>query len=96
MNLAMMEYLFSADSLKPLTYGSSVSKSENMTPLILIAALAWTSLAQQLQLPWQQCGGLYYTGPTACSNSVCEYVNLYYSMNHSPLSTVESNLSKIN
>jgi len=70
-----------------------------MTPLILIAgfaALAWTSLAQELQLEWEQCGGLYYTGPTGCANSVCTYVNLYYSMNHSPLNCVERNLSKIN
>jgi hypothetical protein len=67
-----------------------------MISLILIAALAWTSLAQDPVLKWGQCGGLYYAGPTACVNSVCEYINPYYSMNRSPLIHVESNLSEIN
>jgi hypothetical protein len=96
MNLAMVEYLIGADSLKGLHYCSSISKPENVISLILIAALAWTSFAQYLQLEWEQCGGSYYTGPTACLNFVCTYVNIYYSINHSPLSCVERNLSEIN
>ncbi|KZT33759.1 Exocellobiohydrolase [Sistotremastrum suecicum HHB10207 ss-3] len=31
------------------------------------------------QTKWGQCGGIGYTGPTACSGSTCTYSNPYYS-----------------
>jgi hypothetical protein len=92
----MVEYLISADSLKVLPYCSPISKFENMVSLILIAALAWTSLAQQaVSGVWVQCGGIGWTGPITCAPGlICTELNAYYSMNHSSLSYVEKNLSE--
>jgi hypothetical protein len=63
-----------------------------MTFLILIAAVAWTSLAQQTE--WGQCGGEGYTGTATCvKGAVCSALNIYYSMNQSLLRYAESNFS---
>jgi hypothetical protein len=64
--------------------------------LILIAALAWTSLAliQTLVPEYGQCGGLDYTGAYTCvSGTVCTEINIYFSMNQSLPSYVEKNFS---
>ncbi|KAG8991286.1 hypothetical protein FRB93_002862 [Tulasnella sp. JGI-2019a] len=46
--------------------------------IVSAAALAWTATAVSAQQTlYGQCGGIGWTGPTTCTNSVCTYENPY-------------------
>ncbi|KAG9004813.1 hypothetical protein FRB94_002062 [Tulasnella sp. JGI-2019a] len=50
-------------------------------------ALAWTTTSVSAQASlWSQCGGISFTGPTTCINSVCTYSNPFSQC--LPISTV--------
>jgi hypothetical protein len=62
---------------KSTTTSSTTTKSTTTTSTTTTSAAAsGTGVSQE----WGQCGGLYWTGPTACASPwTCEYQNPYYS-----------------
>ncbi|KAG8991282.1 hypothetical protein FRB94_002057 [Tulasnella sp. JGI-2019a] len=57
--------------------------------------LAWTAtLVSAQSAVYGQCGGIGWTGPTTCTNSVCTYSNPYYSQCLPGTATTTSTTSK--